>query len=190
MMTERNKRLIGLILLLFCSSGRLKAQSHIGKDRVDTIAGELRIVQVTEKKTEIRLKNKVVRTVRPGRIPSDNGLYEVSIYDVVRHRIRPFDEVVILNNWMQNFTGCQPGVLVLGIKKDGTYKFSKSTPECIDRKISIKKDRIEIMAKPYVHTTQYMYLPIPGGKWVYRNGVLHTIKYILLPDPRRKKKAA
>jgi hypothetical protein len=98
--------------------------------------------------------------------------------------------VVILNSWLPNFTGCQPGVFFLGIKKDGTYRISKSTPECIDRKISIKKDRIEITATPDVHTTEQMYLPIPGGKWVYRNGELHTIRYIELPDPRRKKKAA
>ena len=189
MASSMTSRLVSLMLLLLCIATESNAQSRIGSDRADTIAGEIRIIQVSENKTEIRLRNKTVLTSIKKRLPRINDLNEISIYDVVRQRMPPFDQVVILNNWAENFTGCRPGVFFLGIKKNGTYRFSKSTPNCIDREIRIKKDRIEITAVPDVHTTEYMYLPIPGGKWVYRSGVLDTIKLIVLPDPRPKRAA-
>jgi hypothetical protein len=187
-MIRRTKQLLGLMLLLICSYEIAFAQPDIGTDRVETIAGEVRIVQVSEKKTQIMLRNKPILTVIKKRLPQMNDLNEISIYQVVRHPIPPFDEVVILNNWVESFTGCRPGVFFLGLKKNGAYRFSKSTPNCIDREISIKEDRIEIKAVPDVHTTEQMYLPIPGGKWVYRRGELHTIKLVVLPDPRHKPK--
>jgi hypothetical protein len=191
-MRGRKKEIIALILVLLYSSATTHAQSRLrtdlGADRVDTIAGPLRVIHINEKKMQLRLRNKLILTVTKKRHPSIHDLNEISIYDVVKHRISPFDEVIILNNWRESFTGCRPGVFFLGLKKDGTYQFSKSTPNCIDRQMRIKRDRIEIRAVPDVHTTEYMYLPIPGGKWVYRNGVLHTIKLIILPDPRPKQR--
>ena len=175
----------GLILLLPCTISN--AQSRTGKDRADTVAGEIRIVQISVKKTEVRLSDKTILTVVKKRLPRRTDFNEISIYDVVKHRMPPFDQVVIFNNWAEHFTGCGPGVFFLGLKKNGTYRFSRSTPNCIDRKIEIKKDRVVIEAVADVHTTEYMYFPIPGGKWVYRNGVLHTVKLIILPDPRAKR---
>jgi len=44
-------------------------------------------------------------------------------------------------------------VLFLEIEKEGTYRLSGSMPECLDRQISVKRDRVDITAEPYVYTT-------------------------------------
>ena len=179
--------LLAFIPWLLFSPIHSSAQSRIGTDRADTIVGELRIFQVNDKITEIKLGDRtILRTVKR-KLPRINDLYDLSIYDVIRHRMPPFDEVVILNNWVENHTGCLPGVIFLGLKKDGTHRFSNSTPNCMDRTIEINKDRVVVNAVPDVSTTPYSYLPIPGGKWVYRNGLLHTVKLVILPDPRPKR---
>jgi hypothetical protein len=161
------------------------AQSNVGTDRADTIVGELRIVQVNDKETEIKLGHRVILRTVKRTLSRMYDLYDLSIYDVIRHPIPPFAQVVILNNWHGNHTGCGPGVLFLGLRKDGKYRFSKSTPNCIDRKIEVTKDRIVIKAVPDISTTLDSYFPIPGGQWVYRNGALHTVKLVIIPDTRR-----
>lgn len=181
--------LTALMFLLLFSTTHSPAQSRIGSDRTDTIAGELRIILVNDRETEIKLGDRIILRTLKRKFPRWSDLYDLSIYDVIRHRMTPFDQVVILNNWAPNHTGCRPGVFFLGLKKDGTFRFSKSTPNCIEREIETRKDRVVIKAVPEVSTTEYSYLPIPGGKWLYQNGVLHTVKLIILPDtrPRRRR---
>ncbi|MFN7948562.1 MAG: hypothetical protein U0Z53_24630 [Blastocatellia bacterium] len=190
--------LVPLIILCWPMSNKVAAQTNSFPKVIDsapTILGEIQIIQLDDTKSEIRLNRRVILKINDqtgtktgGQMYSENPLLPTSINDVIHQKITPYDEVVIFHNG-NGTAHCGPGVAFLGLKKNGTYKFSRPTGWCTGgNEIKVQTDSIEIRSQADVHSSGCGYLPILGGRWVYKKGVLYTKKYVLLPDPVKNRK--
>jgi hypothetical protein len=194
---------ITLIFLFIVVSiqGLNKLQTQSGEypyvlSSASTILGELEIVRTSVDRREVRLNRRVILkendekyiNLTGDQMYAMNPITPTSIVEVVHQRLPPFDEVVILNNGY-GARYCGPGVVFLGLKKNGTYKYSSPTSWCSDEpKITVGKNYIEVTSGAYVHSTDCSFGSVLGGRWIYKHGKLFIREFILLPDPEKNRK--
>jgi len=145
------------------------------KQRLVTVAGELRILQLDEgmlgRRFVIKLNNDLVLTTDGD--DESSRYHEFPVPKIVKHvsrRVPPFDEVVV---FQQNMWGnaCDGGpIWFLGVKKNGSFDISNEIDFCGGAApiITEERDRIivSIRGGPPNRGNGY----VPGATWIYQNG--------------------
>jgi hypothetical protein len=172
--------LSGVLVMTAVLRGQ-EATTPVLKQRLVTVAGELKVVQLDEgmlgSKFAVRLNNDVI--LKTNGDDESSRYYEFPVPKVLKHitkGIPPFDEVVV---FQQNMWGnaCNGGpIWFLGLKKNGSFDISNDIDFCGGKEPIIKEEPGKIIViipgGPPNRGKGY----IPGETWVYQNGEAQQIK--------------
>jgi len=164
------QKLVCLFASALVATVAVRAQSAAAptvKQRLVTVAGELKILQLDEG----MLGRRFVITLNNDRVLTTDGddasgrYHEFPVPNIVKHvsaRVPPFDEVVVMQQHMWG-NACDGGpIWFLGIRKNGSFEISNEIDFCGGAAPIITEERDRII------------VAIPGGAtWIYQNGKAH-----------------
>jgi hypothetical protein len=149
------------------------------RQRLVTVAGELRILQLDEgslgRQFVVTLNNEVV--LRTDGDNASSRYHEFPVPTVVKHvskRVSPFDEVVI---FQQNMWGnaCDGGpIWFLGLRKNGSFDLSEDIDFCGGEAPIIKEEPDRIVVSIPGGPPNRGQGSIPGATWIYQHGYLNV----------------
>jgi len=178
---NKSKLFLDLAFLLSLFTFVSSANGQILKERLNTVAGELKIVQLDDGE----LGNKFAVMLGENSILKTDGekegsrFFDFPVPNILRHfknGVRPFDEVVL---FQQNMWGnaCDGGPLwFLGLNRNGSFVISSSVDFCGGREPIIREGAnnvtIIIPGGPPNRGEGY----IPGETWIYQNGEVKRVR--------------
>ena len=177
----KSKRFAALVLFTLAATLFLSAKGQTLRERLITVAGELKIVQLDEGE----LGNKYAVTLAGNTILRTDGDTEGGrfsdfprpiILQHFRNGVRPYDEVIL---FQQNMWGnaCNGGPLwFLGLNRDGSFFISTPIDFCGGGApiIRARGDAITVIIPGGPPNRGRGY--IPGETWVYQNGEIRQIR--------------
>ena len=177
----KSKGFSALLFFTLAAMFSLRADGQIIRERLITVAGELKIVQLDEgqlgNKYALILNDNVI--LRTGGDDEGSGFPVFPVPTILqrfRNGVRPYDEVIL---FQQNMWGnaCDGGPLwFLGLNRNGSFFISPPIEFCGGRApiIRARRDAVTIIIPggPPNRGTGY----IPGETWVYQSGGVRQIR--------------
>lgn len=167
--------------MLLCATALAQETSQsITRERLQTVAGELKVIQLDKGELGSRfivtLDGKTI--VKTDGDDELNPLHIFPVPTILKRYalVRPYDEVVI---FQQNMWGnaCNGGPLwFLGLKRDGSFAISSNVEHCGGPDPIIRRQRYQIIVSIPAHSPNRGQGYIPKETWLYKNGQVTQVK--------------
>lgn len=170
-----------ITLFLLSSWPALAQQPQILKERIKTVAGEIKVVQLDDgelgcKYAVLLDEQSIVKTDCEEDVGRFEGFPVPRIYKRITTAVPPFDEVIVFQQGMWG-NACNGGPLwLLGLKSDGSFMISANIDHCGGPDPIVKQEGRKVIVNIPGHRPNRGAGFIPGETWVYENGEIHQAK--------------